>query len=302
MLSKIRTMARRMNVPEGRLQKIVAVAIVSSLVPENTVIKGGNSLSLRFPLTQTRFSKDLDLVLSEGFERWKAEFSENLKKGTDSFTGRLVDRGQPAAHPHVRNKIDVFSYDVKLDYLGKAFATLPLDITSPIVYEKDQPPQEWSEDTRSLMSYLGIELGGRVRLLTVEAQLAQKSAALFSDDPRPSDIVDMELLFSEMDRSGDEQTYTRLLKYELDARGIPSPYGIGNLNILRKQYLSMFKDETVLDSVLARLHRTAELIQKDPVKTKTDALRMLEKKKENIMNLKESKTQPQSHEKGGRER
>jgi predicted nucleotidyltransferase component of viral defense system len=57
------------------------------MVPEDTVIKGGNSLALTYPLAQTRFSKDLDLVATEGFESWKKTFVRNLEKGFNGFTG-----------------------------------------------------------------------------------------------------------------------------------------------------------------------------------------------------------------------
>jgi predicted nucleotidyltransferase component of viral defense system len=78
--SKLRAWARRKDVQPERLRKTLIVLVVSQMVPEDTVIKGGNSLALTYPLAQTRFSKDLDLVATEGFESWKKTFVRNLEK------------------------------------------------------------------------------------------------------------------------------------------------------------------------------------------------------------------------------
>lgn len=55
------------KISPDHIQKLIAVAEVMKLLPEGTVVQGGNSLSIRYPIVATRASTDLDLVV-EGAE------------------------------------------------------------------------------------------------------------------------------------------------------------------------------------------------------------------------------------------
>lgn len=275
---KLRVLGTRRELDPNRLRKILTALTVAQMLPEDTLVKGGNSLSMTFPLAQTRFSTDLDLVVSEGFESWKEKFSQNLDRGCNGFTGELVRRGEAHEHPHVKVPIQIFSYDVKLRYLGKQFATLPLDITSANEAERERSKRPLSADVRELMDYLGFDAPAGLNILPVEAQLAQKSAAMFSDAPRPGDIVDMNLLFAELDEEGSVQTYETLLSYELNTRAVPVPYRIENPNLLRQQYLASFTDERTLEAVISRVKATVKRIERRESKGKQEFKALLDEK------------------------
>jgi hypothetical protein len=53
-------------------------------------VRGGTGLKIRLGDYETRGSKDLDLVISENRDKFISEFSENLIKGWNGFTGEVI--------------------------------------------------------------------------------------------------------------------------------------------------------------------------------------------------------------------
>lgn len=263
--SKIKVFAQRHDIDDTKVQKLVGVIIVAQLIPELTTIKGGNSLSLAYPLSQARYSVDLDLAFSDDFEKWEHDFQHNLETGIDGFTGSLVPRGNPAKQPKTKGYIHIIPRNVKLLYLGSPFTTLPLDITPSLHYEKQHQVKEISQDSIDLMSYLGFSTPHEVTLLSAEGQLAQKTAALFSNpDNRPGDISDMNLLFTTLQSTGGEKLYEELLKFELSQRGVPLPIRFKDLAPLKDQYLEMTSGTPeIFDAVISRITTVIEHINQD---------------------------------------
>lgn len=237
--AKLNHHANKTGIPFARLQKMIAVIIVSQLVPEGTVIKGGNALGLRFPLEDSRMSNDLDLVFGDSYVEWESEFRARLAKGINGFDGSLEDRGKRETQTIERDpgRPNVIYKNIKLRYLGKSFSTLPLDITPAQGYERSSSSYRISDDSITLLKYLGFEEPTGARLLDVEAQLAQKTAALYSSkDPRPSDLTDMVRLFPVLDGEGNLELYRSLLALEMEIREIKQPYDIPNKSTLQQLF------------------------------------------------------------------
>lgn len=201
---KLNATSRKTGVEYSRLQKLVAICIVERMLPDGTLMKGGNSLSLRFPLSQTRFSEDLDLMLLTSHDEWERQFATNLEKGYEGFTGYLSIRGV-AEHGRKNHGLPGFVMwprDVHLLYEGKSFAKLPLDIT-PSMDDLTPVVAPISQDIQGLMAYLGFDIPGTARFVSPIEQMIDKSATIYySDPPRSHDLKDLLLLYPSLRDGG----------------------------------------------------------------------------------------------------
>lgn len=193
---KLHAFERRTGIDYSRLQKLVAICVVERMLPDGTLMKGGNSLSLRFPLAQTRASQDLDLMLLTSHEVWEQQFADNLAKGYEGFIGHLSVRGV-AEHGRKNHGLPGFVMwprDVHLIYEDRPFAKLPLDIT-PSMDDLTPVVAPISQDIQGLMAYLGFDIPGSARFVSPIEQMIDKSATIYySDPPRSHDLKDLLLL------------------------------------------------------------------------------------------------------------
>jgi hypothetical protein len=57
--------AAKQDIQRSRFEREVANAVVFQMLPQNTVIKGGASLSAKYNIEETRESMDLDVVFAQ---------------------------------------------------------------------------------------------------------------------------------------------------------------------------------------------------------------------------------------------
>lgn len=196
LIHKMWSWSRKNQVGESQVQKMVAVYVAEQMLPHGTIVKGGNSFLLRFPVKQTRFSQDLDLMIRSSYQEWEEEYTRLLTKGLAGFTGHLTIR---SVFKHGRKHFAtpgfiMYPRDVHIRYLGRSFAKLPLDIT-PQMDNLAPVKGTISVDMRNLISYLGLPVSETALFANPIEQMIDKAATIYySEPPRSHDLVDLNLL------------------------------------------------------------------------------------------------------------
>jgi len=103
-------------------------------------VKGGSALELRLGLAQSRTSKDLDAVVRGSLDDFVTR-ADKSRAGLAGFTGKLKDVREGARSRH---ECEAAPVQVALSYKGKAFATVPVEISRP----RAAPPPSSRKSTR----------------------------------------------------------------------------------------------------------------------------------------------------------
>ena len=92
--------------------------------------------------------------------RYAAQLDSNLRAGWEGFSGRVASR-EPASPEGVPEQYVVQPYDVKLDYLGKPWCTVPLEVGHNEI--GDAEIIDWAElvDAGRLFEAIGISIAGQ---------------------------------------------------------------------------------------------------------------------------------------------
>lgn len=175
-----------------RTRTILANAIVASMLPDG-VVKGGSALKMRFGDAATRFTTDLDTATATAPALYAAKLDSNLRIGWEGFSGRVVPR-EPAAPKGVPAQYVMQPYDVKLDFLGKPWCTVPLEVGHNEIGDADTADWADLEDAARLFGAIGFPSPGRVPLMSIEHQIAQKLHAVSSLGDRARDLIDLQLI------------------------------------------------------------------------------------------------------------
>ena len=134
-----------------RARTVMANAIVASMLPDG-VVKGGSALKMRFGEENTRFTTDLDTATATDPAAYAAQLDSRLRSGWEGFSGRVVER-DPASPDGIPEQYVMQPYDVKLDYLGKPWCTVPLEVGHNEIGDADAA--DWAEltDAGSIASW-----------------------------------------------------------------------------------------------------------------------------------------------------
>lgn len=200
--ARVRQLAKDTGAEERRLRHRLGVVMLAEILDgvvlseadERLLVKGGTALMLRFGLARSRFSKDLDAM---------------LRGQIDPFIDRLRERGRT---PHYGWTLTVAKVEtinvpgiaakprrasVKMDFKGKPFSTVQLEISSA----EGAAADEYDLVTATDLADLGFAAGTSVRqVLSVRYQVAQKLHACTTPrvDGKPNDrahdLVDLALL------------------------------------------------------------------------------------------------------------
>lgn len=196
-----------------RARTILANAIVASMVPDG-VIKGGSALKMRFGDAATRFTTDLDTATATNPDLYVELLTAKLRAGWEGFSGRVVKR-DPASPEGIPEEYVMQPYEVKLDYLGKPWCTVPLEIGSNEIGDADII--EWAEldDASRLFMAMDFPSPGKAPLMPLNHQIAQKLHAASSPGDRARDLIDLQLIIrrSMVDFAAVRSTCERLFSY-----------------------------------------------------------------------------------------
>ena len=196
-----------------RARTIMANAIVASMLPDG-VIKGGSALKMRFGDMVTRFTTDLDTATATDPIVYAQKLDSALRDGWEGFSGHIVKK-KPASPKNVPSQYVMHPFDVKLEFMGKPWCTVPLEVGDNEIGDADVI--EWAElkDAAILFNKVGLPAPDRAPLMPLEHQVAQKLHALTSNSDRARDLVDLQLIMSRasIDLKTTKQICQRLFAY-----------------------------------------------------------------------------------------
>ena len=193
--------AQRQGVVFGRLQRHVAMIVVAQFAAMLTddsgapllLVKGGSSLEMRRGIPDSRTSKDFDTVARLDIEEVHERLAEVGEAGWEGFTAIFT----------VPEEIDVPGMPVKprrftakLNYRGKPFASVPIEVSTVEAGNADQ----FDILTSDALGLVGGPTQVSVPCMTVPWQIAQKLhavTAVLEDgrvNDRAHDLVDLQLL------------------------------------------------------------------------------------------------------------
>lgn len=180
---------------EGFVQYRTTMAnvIVGQMLP-NGVIKGGASLKVRLGVSATRFTTDLDTARAEGLNSFINQLGEELTEGWEGFTGRVLPRNP--AHPEgVPPSYVMQPFDIKLEYFGKPWCTVPLEVGHNEIGDADEAEWHIAPDVVRMFTDLGFPEPSPLPLMPLHHQVAQKLHGLSEEGSgRPHDLIDLQLV------------------------------------------------------------------------------------------------------------
>ena len=197
-----------------RLRRTLANVVVGQMLPDG-VLKGGSALKLRYGDAATRFTRDLDAARTLSERTFEDIFSQTLAVGWQGFTGRIV-RGRKARPRKVPDKYVMQPYEVKLDYNGKPWMTVMLEVGHNEIGDANVRDETLSNDIVQMFRRLGFPPPRPIPLMPLPYQVAQKLHAVSAPgSKRAHDLIDLQLILArnELDLALTRQLCERLFVY-----------------------------------------------------------------------------------------
>ncbi len=193
--------AQRQGVVFGRLQRHVAMIVVAQFATTLTddngapllLVKGGSSLELRRGIPDSRTSKDFDTVARRDIELVHEQLADAGEAGWEGFTA-IFTSPEEIDVPGLPVKPRRFT--AKLSYLGRPFASVPIEVSTIEAGNADQ----FDTLTSDALGLVGVPVTVAMPCMTVPWQIAQKLHAVTAvlEHPkvndRAHDLVDLQLL------------------------------------------------------------------------------------------------------------
>lgn len=186
--------SRLHDLPVGRLKRSVDHAIVISALDRvrelgepTFAIKGGVAMELRLQL-DARATKDLDAVFLGGFDGWLDALDGALEQPVADFS---LTRGEPERIGATRT----MRVDVHLDYRGRRWGTVPLEVAP-----SEAPEALGIERADPFdLTRFGLPVPDHVPIVGLAYLVAQKAHACTEpidgrENPRVRDLVDLQLV------------------------------------------------------------------------------------------------------------
>ena len=176
------------------MRSMMANVLVGQFLPEG-VVKGGSSLKLRYGNRATRVTTDFDAAAKYDREVFIAALQKNLEPGWEGFTFQVV-KEKPAQPKRVPSAYAMHPFSIKVSYLGKPWCTVNLELSHNEVGDADEPEWFESKDINDAFAALGFPAPGKVPVMTLKHQIAQKlHGASEPESERAHDLVDLQLIF-----------------------------------------------------------------------------------------------------------
>lgn len=197
-----------------RLSRALANVVVGQLLPEG-VVKGGSSLMFRYGGDATRYTRDLDTARAVELEEYRGRLARGLAAGWNGFAGRLV--AVPQAHPKgVPGAYVMAPHDVKLDYLGKPWQTVRVEVGHNEIGDADEFEAYLPKELGDAFEALGFPRPRPLRVMKIAHQVAQKLHAVSEEgSERAHDLIDLQLMAtrSDLDLRAIREKCVRLFAY-----------------------------------------------------------------------------------------
>lgn len=200
----------------------MALVVVGQRLPGGAV-KGGSAMALRYG-RDSRFTRDLDAARVQSLDRFRRDLEEALSQGWAGFTGRLIEKTAPRP-PAVPTANVMHPFEIKLDYRGRSWCTVPFELGHNEIGDADEPESHLADSLGTLFTEVGLEEPEPVPVMRVDHQIAQKLHAISGEgSERVRDLVDLQLLDSgeHLDLRSVAATCVRLFGYRRQQLWSPS--------------------------------------------------------------------------------
>ncbi|MGL5826846.1 MAG: nucleotidyl transferase AbiEii/AbiGii toxin family protein, partial [Nocardioides sp.] len=170
----------------------------------------------RFAMAEGRGShRNLDAARVQPLARFRSDFEDSLAARWAGFTGKLIEKAAPRP-TGVPTAYAMQPFDVKLDYRGRPWCTVKLELGHNEIGDADEPEYQLADGIVQLFTEVGLEAPKPVRVMRADHQVAQKLHAVSEPgSERTRDLVDLQLLDKgeDLDLAQVEATYVRLFEY-----------------------------------------------------------------------------------------
>ena len=197
-----------------RLARAMADVIVGQMLPDG-VVKGGSSLMFRYGGSATRYTKDVDTARVVDLDVYLELLRTKLATGWNGFTGKLIDV-EPPSPPNVPKPYLMMPYDIKLQYRGRAWMTVRIEVGHNEIGDADVFETRLPEDIAAAFVALGFPRPTEIPVMKLSYQVAQKLHAVSGNESdRAHDLIDLQLMsiLSTLDYTEIKSTCERLFKY-----------------------------------------------------------------------------------------
>lgn len=176
------------------IRSMMANVLVGQFLPEG-VVKGGSSLKLRYGNRNTRVTTDFDAAARHDREQFIEQLSKRLAAGWEGFTFEVV-RLKPAKPKDTPTAYVMHPFSIKVNYTGKPWCTVDLELGHNEIGDADEAEWHESKEVDSTFLKLGFPAPGKVPVMPLRHQIAQKLHGVSEpDSERAHDLVDLQLIF-----------------------------------------------------------------------------------------------------------
>ncbi len=176
-----------------RVRTIVGTTALAQMMPPGA-IKGGTAMKFRLGAA-TRFTRDLDVARSDDAQTFRRELELSLNEGWSGFSGRVAESRSQPRPPGVPVDYLMKPFDIKLEFRGRSFMTVPLEVGHDEIGDTADTVTHLSPDLVVLFETLGLDTPQPVQVLALHHQIAQKlHACTAPGSDRAHDLVDLQLL------------------------------------------------------------------------------------------------------------
>lgn len=239
------------NQDDIRLARAMADVIVGQMLPDG-VVKGGSSLMFRYGGAVTRYTKDVDTARSVALEAYLESLRLKLAEGWNGFTGKIVGV-EPPSPPNVPKPYLMMPYDIKLQYLGKSWMTVRIEVGHNEIGDADAFETMLPDDIAAAFVDLGFPKPNEIPVMKLSYQVAQKLHAVSGiNSDRAHDLIDLQLIdkYSILDLVDVRSKCERLFKYRCEQAWPPVIIkGDRWSSVYNEAYTTLRKPEMVLSAV-----------------------------------------------------
>ena len=239
------------NQDDIRLARAMADVIVGQMLPDG-VVKGGSSLMFRYGGAVTRYTKDVDTARLVELEAYLESLRLKLAEGWNGFTGKIVDV-EPPSPPNVPKPYLMMPYDIKLQYLGKSWMTVRIEVGHNEIGDADAFETMLPDDIAAAFVDLGFPKPNEIPVMKLSYQVAQKLHAVSGiNSDRAHDLIDLQLIdkYSILDLGDVRSKCERLFKYRREQAWPPVIIkGDRWSSVYNEAYTTLRKPEMVLSVV-----------------------------------------------------
>ena len=239
------------NQDDIRLARAMADVIVGQMLPSG-VVKGGSPLMFRYGGAVTRYTKDVDTARSVELEAYLESLRLKLAEGWNGFTGKIVDV-EPPSPPNVPKPYLMMPYDIKLQYLGKSWMTVRIEVGHNEIGDADAFETMLPDDIAAAFVDLGFPKPNEIPVMKLSYQVAQKLHAVSRiNSDRAHDLIDLQLIdkYSILDLIDVRSKCERLFKYRCEQAWPPVIIkGDQWSSVYNEAYTTLRKSEKVFSAV-----------------------------------------------------